>query len=184
MAQISQPEPVKFFVGVIHRTGQLDAVRRAFRRSFGAIDAESEPVPFDFTDYYERQMGKGLQRVFMSFARLIDPGRLAEIKTATNRMESRFRDPTVVRSVNLDPGYLTEGAIVLASTKSAGHRIYLGNGIYAELTLVYERRRYAPLAWTYPDFRTEGYRTFFQALRKRYMVQIRRFRGKGTDRHG
>ncbi len=179
MGEISPPEPVKLFVGVIYRAQHLDAARRALRRPFGEIDAESEPIPFDFTDYYEHEMGKGLWRVFLSFARLVDPGRLAEIKTATNRIESRFRDPAVARPVNLDPGYLTEGGIVLASTKPAAHRICVGGEIYAELTLVYERGAYAPLPWTYPDFRTDAYGAFFQTLRKRYMNQMRRFRRKG-----
>ena len=176
MSEIREPEPVKLFVGMIVRPGFLDAAREAVCARFERADVQSPEIPFDFTDYYQKQMGTGLTRAFFGFDKLVDPGELARIKTTTNEMEDRFQDAHVARPVNLDPGYITEGGVVLASTKASGHRIYIGAGIYAELTLMYERGGFAALPWTYPDFRTESYHGFFLDLRRRYRSQIVDFR--------
>jgi len=80
----------------------------------------------------------------------------------------------VTRPLNLDPGYLTEAKLVLASTKDHAHRIYLGRGIYAEVTLHYQNGRWQSHDWTYPDFQRPDYHLFFSQCRDF-------FRRRGTE---
>lgn len=73
------------------------------------------------------------------------------------------------RPLNLDPGYLTPAKLVLASTKDHAHRIYLRDGIFAEVTLVYRKGKWQPLEWTYPDYRRDDYQQFFTRCRERLL---------------
>jgi len=169
MGAIAGAAPVKLFCGLL--TGRDDlagAVRDALAAEWGPIDVEAGPFPFGFTDYYRSEMGGGLVRRFFSFERAIVPEDAAGWKVLTNALEERFRSPGgPPRPVNLDPGYLTLAKVVLLSTKDYAHRIYLGRGIYAETTLLYERGAFSVLPWTYPDYRTDEYHAFFRAVRGR-----------------
>jgi len=142
----------------------------------GETEAVSELWPFDTTDYYVVEMGGDLQRQFVSFARLIDPGQLAHLKTLTNGIEGRICYdlglPDDHRRVNLDPGYLTLSKLVLATTKDYGHRVYLGGGIYAESTLHYENGGWVAWPWTYPDYADGRYHAFFEGVRERYKEKL------------
>lgn len=154
------------FVGMLSGYPELfDVVTRFLVRKFGPVHLESKVVPFDFTDYYTPEMGGGLQRKFVAFQRSIFPNRISEIKVFTNSLERKYCKEGK-RRINLDPGYLTPAKVVLASTKNFSHRIYLGRGIYAEITFIYHKDRFEPLPWTYPDYCTEVYLEFFQTLRK------------------
>jgi hypothetical protein len=114
----------------------------------------------------------------MAFERLIDPGRLAEIKLLTNGLEQEWSEGGR-RRINLDPGYVSRSKLVLATTKNHGHRIYLGRGIYAEVTLTYRDKDYRPWPWTYPDYRTESYREILRAIRGIYLAQLKAARRAG-----
>lgn len=165
----------------------------SLREAFGEIDFESEEMPFTFTDYYEAEMGSGIRRFFVSLAELWDPARLADVKLRTDELEARFvrgegagpgdagagrrpvQDPELAsarRSVNLDPGMLTLGRLILASTKDNAQRIPLRDGIYAEITLLYRKGNFEPLPWTYPDYRSEAYRAVLGEIRARYKAQL------------
>lgn len=140
--------------------GDLDLLRRArglLERRYGRLDAASQPVAFDHTSYYEPEMGLGLHRQFLSFETLISPDQLVDIKRDTNELEARIAretaDPLIPRPVNLDPGYVDLGKVVLATTKDRAHRIYVGSGLYAEVTLIFESGAWQALNWTFPDFR-------------------------------
>jgi hypothetical protein len=172
MGQIKKHIPVKLFVGIITlaQPRLLNRAKKTLEKKFGRIDAESDIWNFDFTDYYQREMGKNLVRQFVSFKKLIDPGRLAHIKTSTNKIEEFFCRKNGTRRVNLDPGYITQSSLVLATTKAFGHRIYLGKGIFAEVTLRYQKGDFLPHEWTYPDYRTDKYRNFFKKIRKIYKM--------------
>ncbi len=138
---------------------------------FGPIDYKSDRRAFDFTHYYDREMGTPITRCFLSFERLVSPEELAGIKLFTNDLEG----VTAVagkRRINLDPGLLSLNRFVLASTKDNGRRIPLTDGIYAEITLVYESGDFRPLEWTYPDFRSPWYREVFRALREIYLKRL------------
>ena len=143
----------------------------ALSERFGPVIRESETLAFDFTTYYEPRMGRGIKRKFFTFERLVAPERMAEIKLRTNDLERRLAGPEfpVPRPINLDPGYVTHSKLVLATTKDYSHRIYLGQGIYAEVTLRFVGGHFEPMPWTYPDYRTEGYRAFFDEVRADFM---------------
>lgn len=172
------PRPVKLFVGLLG--GDVDLLRRTrqlLSRSFGDVDLESDVWPFDQTDYYEEEMGPDLQRWFLSFQQLVPPDALADIKRQTNELEQRVADDLggldVPRPVNLDPGYLDLGKLVLATTKDRAHRIYLGCGIFAEVTLQFSQGAWQVQPWTYPDYQQVEYHAYFTALRGRYHEQLR-----------
>jgi hypothetical protein len=175
MAKPLPPKPVKLFVGMLTGFPDLiDETREALISHFGAVDSESDRIKFDFTDYYKKEMGSGLVRKFFSFARLIAPDDLAGIKLKTNEIEEDFarrKKAKVARPVNIDPGYLTSAKVVLATTKDYSHRIYLKEGIYAEATLRYFKGAYQSWPWTYPDYKTPQYLSFFHRLRNIFLAQ-------------
>ena len=158
------------------RHERLAEARAALEERFGPVDCASDPAPWSFTAYYDREMGPGIVRQFWSFARLVDPADLAAIKLATNGVEDAFREDGD-RKLNLDPGLLSLSRFVLATTKDGSHRVPLRDGIYAEVTLVYEHGEFRPLPWTYPDYRDPGQRAILAAVRERYRETLRRARG-------
>jgi len=128
--------------------------------------------PFTDTDFYEREMGSGLERIFAAWRELVDPAELVEIKLFSWGLEEKLaRDGK--RTVNIDPGLLTEGNVVLATGKPAAHRPYLGRGIYVDLTLVYDRGTFRPLEWTYPDYAGDEIISLMNRLRKDYLEDRR-----------
>lgn len=173
MGQIKKYIPVKLFIGMISGQKRLFAqAENILQRKFGAVDLKSGVMKFDFTDYYQKEMGKNLLRRFVSFKKLIDPAALASIKIFTNKTEKRLARKDASRRINLDPGYITQSSLVLATTKGFQHRIYLDKGIFAEVTLRYEKGAFRPYDWTYPDYRTEKYRAFFKSARGIYKGQL------------
>jgi hypothetical protein len=177
MGAIHEPGPAKLFVGMLASEGdRLIEAEGLLVERFGAVDLWGDVLPFDYTDYYREEMGEGLKRRFLSFERLIRPDAIIDIKRATNQMEEEFARKTPdgpSRPVNLDPGYLTLSKVVLATTKDYAHRLYLGRGIYAEVTLHFHKGRYEPWEWTYPDYRTPEYGRFFLAVRGILCEQIK-----------
>jgi len=172
MGKAGEPQKVKIFVGLlIARLSLLPQVRQLLEEKLGTVDLSSQALDFNYTDYYEAEMGTGLKRVFLGFSELVTPDRLVDIKLFTNNLERTLSEGGK-RQVNLDPGYLTAAKVVLASTKDYAHRLYLGSGIYGEVTLVFRQKQFQPLAWTYPDYRTEAYHEFFRQLRSTYMGQL------------
>jgi hypothetical protein len=173
-----RPQPVKLFCGLL--SGDVDLLRRARQllvRCFGPTDLESEVWPFRDTEYYADEMGPDLLRSFLSFQPLVQPQSLAEIKLQTNAIEAEIADQClradVPRPVNLDPGYLDPGKIVLATVKDRSHRIYIGQGIYAEVTLHYADHAWRVWPWTYPDYRRPEYHAYFEEVRKKLLDQRR-----------
>jgi hypothetical protein len=163
----------KLVIGVlVSRSDLAGELLRALAGRWGPPDRVSDPVPFTFSDYYQREMGPGLLRYFISFRDLVDPSELAPIKRETNALEDRFRERGQ-RRVNLDPGIMSLGRFALATTKDSGHRIPLEGGIYAELTLRWERGRFRPLPWTYPDYRSEEHLQVLAGIRELYKRQVR-----------
>ncbi len=176
MGRICTPRPVKLFTGLL--TSLPDLVKDVEERMsalYGPVDLRSEKFLFDSTHYYDREAGSPIWRFFFSFARLIGAQRIAEIKTATNGIESEIaaRCLSVDRPVNLDPGYIEESKVVLASTKNFYHRILVADGIYAEATMHYEAGAWRAFPWTFPDFRGGKYDAFFSELRALYRTQLK-----------
>ena len=174
---ISSPRPVKLFVGMLAGSIELFEIAQAEMAStFGTADVASEVIPFDFTDYYADEMGPNLLRKFVGFSRPINPKDLASAKLFTNDLEERISEQlgSERRLVNLDPGYVSLSKLVLASTKDYSHRIYLGDGIFAEVTLHFSHNRFNPWPWTYPDYKSEAYLRFFEDMRGRYIETLRK----------
>jgi hypothetical protein len=181
MGQPRAPLPVKLIVSAFASGDELLAeARQALISEWGALDLESERLPFAHTTYYEAEFGTGLVRRIWSFEPLIDPGTMAAIKLRTNQLEERWSEGGK-RRVNLDPGYVSMAKLVLATTKNHGHRIYLDSGIYAEVTLSYRDGVYRPWSWTYPDYATPGYCALFGEIRQRYAAQLRQKPRKHTS---
>lgn len=175
MGTLREQLPVKAIIGVLTaEPAILQTVYQQLTEQFGPIDYTSELLPFDSTTYYESEMGKKLQRQFISFENLIDAGTLAEKKIFTNQVEQAFaQEGTSQRRVNLDVGYVCMAKLVLASTKDHAHRIYLRDGIYAEITLRFYHKTFQPWEWTYPDYRSLTYIAIFNQIRTIYREQLK-----------
>jgi hypothetical protein len=157
----------------------LDWARERAMDAWGPIALASEPYDFSETDYYDATMGPALKKIFWAFARPFDPADLAAVKRLANRWEEEFATVarrgeildassspiTELRPLNLDPGYLTTAKLVLASTKDHAHRIYLGDGIFAEITLFFRHGRWEHHEFTFPDYRRADYQHFFSQVR-------------------
>ena len=178
MGHIRQVEPVKLFVGMLSAyPGAFAEAESALAGALGPADLRSDLYAHEFTEYYRDEMGHPLVRCFVSFDALIAPGELARIKLLAGEIEARMAAAgnwPVARPMNLDPGYIAPSKLVLASTKDFSHRIYLHEGIYAEITLLYKRGRWRELEWTFPDYRTPLYHGFFDRVRARLMEQSKK----------
>jgi hypothetical protein len=140
-------------------------------RELGPIDEEIGPLAFNYTSYYDSEMGPGILRWLWSFADLVDREALPNIKCLTNTIELAY---TVdgKRAFNLDPGLMTLGNFVLATGKNNAHRIYMGKGIFADLTLIFRAGTYHPLEWTYPDYANQELISILNGLRESYKCSL------------
>lgn len=173
MSRPAPPEPAKLVIGVFTaRSNLMVQVAHRLCEKFGDIDLASSLFPFDYTDYYEPEMGTGLVRRMMAFKDMIAQDALAQIKHATNSIESDFA-PEGSRRVNIDPGYLLRERFVLATAKNFSHRIYIGEGIYADLTLVYKKGAFRRLSWTYPDYSDTEMLKFLHRVRSKYVFDLK-----------
>jgi hypothetical protein len=165
---------VKLFVGMITAEKELfDTACALLAKRVGEVDLISETSPFDYTDYYTRELGSPLFRRFASFRKLVSADALSGIKRFTGQIE-RWLSHGRKRRINLDPGYITEKNLVLVSTKFSGSRVYLRDRIYGETTLFYHKGRFYEVFWTYPDFRDKRQKEFFFEVRRVYLVQRKR----------
>ena len=173
-----EPGLVKLIVGVLYSDVKLlDKSLLMIAGKYGPIDYRSPVFTFSQTDYYVPEMGSPIYRIFISHERLIRPNEIARIKIETNEMEEALaveppegQRPSggFKRKVNLDPGYMDYDKVVLASAKYNGQKIYLGSGIWADLTLHYEKGRFDPYPWSFPDFKSGIYSEVFLEIRRRY----------------
>ena len=178
MGSIETARPVKLICGVLANSNvDLDRVKQALEGLFGEVDMQSGTWPFTYTAYYNDETGPEILRTFYSFRKLFEPGGLAAAKIQTNGLEVELgqrRELSVARPVNLDPGYVDEAKLVLATTKDYSHRIYIGKGIYAEVTLQFRKGRFEAWPWTYPDYRSDEYSELFGKVREHYIEALRR----------
>ena len=177
MGTPTPPPPVKLTIGLL--SADLALFTRAtitLQESYGSIDVESTIFPWNTTNYYRKEMGENLLRKFIAFEQLISPEVLVPIKLETNTLENTISGATSTstsRRINLDPGYLETTKLVLASTKNQAHRIYLAQGIYAEVTLLYHHGEFHPFLYTYTDYRWPETHEFLRRVRSRYLEQLR-----------
>lgn len=170
MGEISPHSPVLLVLAAFSRhESALSWVPSHAEKQWGQIVLKSDLFEFCETTYYAKSMGTDLRKQFFAFANAIDPSSLPAVKQLTNQWEDNYRNTAQhgeQRPLNLDPGYLTLGKLVLASTKDHAHRIYLSDGIYAETTLYYQGRQWCPRPWTFPDYRRPDYQRFFDQCRR------------------
>ncbi|MEN6439247.1 MAG: DUF4416 family protein [Syntrophobacter sp.] len=171
MSRPREPMPAKLVIRFLFSDSAVQAeVLRRLESLFGPMDYLSAPGPFPYTNYYDREMGKDLRRQTAAYAELIAPIALADAKLRTNELEKDFLHEGG-RRVNIDPGILSEERFVLATGKNFTHRIYLREGIYADLTLMFQKGAYRSLPWTYPDYREPEFIHLLGVLRKKLRFQ-------------
>lgn len=171
MSRPKDPPEAKLLVGLLFCDAavQLQALEVLCDR-FGPLDFLSQPERFVHTSYYDDELGEGIKRQLLSFLDLVPQDSLPNIKVTTNGIEKDF-SLQGKRRVNIDPGMLTEERLVLATGKNFTHRIYLGKGIYGDLTLLYQGGSFRPLPWTYPDYKTPMTLHFLGVLRQKLQFQ-------------
>jgi hypothetical protein len=170
MGDINDPKPALLLIAVSSRyDAALTWAAAQTTQAHGGVRLESPRFDFGETDYYQSTMGTELKKQFLVFDQPFDPGDLAQVKHATNTLEVDYAaqsEHPETRPLNLDPGYLTQAKLVLASTKDHAHRLYLSQGIYAEITLTYRKGRWQKSDWTYPDYQREDFQAFFSQCRQ------------------
>ena len=170
----SEPIPVKLFCGVLYSDEQLlNDSRLLLVEKYGEIDYQGDQFNFEISEYYRPEMGWPIYRRFWAFETLINPNEIARLKIECNEIEDRLA-LAGNRKVNLDPGYMDYDKIVLASAKYNGQKIYLDYGIYADLTLRYEKGNFYPYPWSFPDFKNGQYNQTFLRIREIYKVQLKK----------
>ncbi|MFA6618648.1 MAG: DUF4416 family protein [Candidatus Neomarinimicrobiota bacterium] len=170
---IQETPKVKCIIGIIYSPdSEIKSCIKHLEKVFGPADLISPEYDFDITNYYEKEMGKNLKRCFVSFDKLIDADKLAEIKRVSNIIEMDYakRDD---RSINLDPGYLDMDKLVLASAKYGRQKIYLNKGIYADPCLYFFKKQFYSHEWSFPDFTSGLYNDYFIKVRKAYKDSIK-----------
>ena len=174
MLQIHTPLPVKLICTFIYSQEKVYMKAKAIiEKKYGRVDFESERINFNFTDYYYDEMGKPLFRRFIAFERLRKPSDFIKIKLFCLKLENKFAVDNK-RIVNIDPGYIHEAKLVLTTTKDFAHRIYLDKGVFAEVTLSFEKGQYRDYPTTFPDYRTDQYKDIFLEIRDIYSHQLKK----------
>jgi len=173
MGEIIIHPPVKLIAGItFSKEVDLKKLGQLLEKEFSAIERKSDVYDFSaFTDYYLKEMGENLLKQFWVFARLIDPVELPKIKISSNKFEQLFLSGKK-RTVNIDPGYISEAKLILATTKNYSHRIYLSEGIFGDIHLQYTSRTFQAQPWTYPDYQQEKVIDFFNSVRLKYFHQL------------
>ncbi|MDR3281556.1 MAG: DUF4416 family protein [Endomicrobium sp.] len=175
MGGVSLPKKVKLFCGIIFSSFKKKVKQKSLsilEYNFGKIDLLSSVIPFNFSNYYNSEIGDDLRRFWISFEKLVFTSDLVETKIFTNYVENSFLTNNK-RLINIDPGYVTPANVILATTKDFSHRIYLSNGIYGEVTVIYKNGRFIKLPWSYTDYLSESAIDFFLRVRENLVKQLR-----------
>lgn len=155
----------------------LDRAKALIDAAYGPLAISSEPFSFMETRYYEQSMGNGLHKQFHACAQTGSADELPTIKLQTNRWEAEIAGQSqypVARPVNIDPGYVDLGKLVLASTKDHAHRLYLSDGVYGEVTLHLRGKQWQCWPWTYPDYQRPDVQDFFRQVREHHRKLVRK----------
>lgn len=179
MGDIRDTPPVLLIAAIFSR--HPDAVRWGRDRleaAYGPFALESPVYDFHHTKYYEASMGTALHKQILAFERQIPAEQLPDVKLHTNDLEQELAETHAYpeqRPLNIDPGILTLGKFLLATTKDQAHRIYLRDGIFAEVTLRFQAGAFEPWPWTYADYREPLVRDFLAQARDLYRQKSRAY---------
>jgi hypothetical protein len=186
MGQATPHSPALLLLAAFSRYDEaLKWAKQRAEAAWGPIELESPAFDFTETEYYTPTMGSGLKKGFFAFQRLFNPANLVDVKLLTNNWEEEYaglKKHPELRPLNLDPGYITLGKLVLASTKDFAHRIYLNRGIYAEVTLHYKHHCWQHHDCTFADYRRDDYQRFFTLCRETLHQRIRKQLDKSTQK--
>jgi hypothetical protein len=173
MSLPQSPKPAKLIIGLFMKDkGLVHPLANELTDDFGPVDMVSCWFAFDYTSYYEDEMGAPLFRRMFAFKELIQQSDLPEIKIRTNGIEQKYARHDK-RRVNIDPGYMLSERFVLATGKNFSHRIYIGKGIFADLTLIYTKGAFQKLPWTYPDYADKVMLDYLQQVRRKYALDLK-----------
>lgn len=174
MGEYQRQKKVKLFCGILYVDESIFIkAKKILEDKFSNIDYISDKIPFSYTSYYVPEMGDNINRIYISFSRLVYPYQLAQIKMETNEIEHVFME-NFKRKINIDPGYISLSNLVLATTKNYSHRVALSPEIYAEVTLIYKNKQFKPLEWTYPDYKDPVNILSFNKIRDLLIKEIQR----------
>jgi len=169
---VGPPTPAVLFCALLCAPDlDLAALLERLMEAWGDLEFISAPIPFSYTTYYHDEMGQPLVRRYLTFLRRVPQEALPVLKETSGAVEARFVRPGGGRTANIDPGLLLPDRLVLATTKAAPHRPYLGQGVYADLTLLFQRKSYRVLPWTYPDYGEPSTLRMLNRLRTRHRTQ-------------
>lgn len=172
MARVQKPPPGKLVVSLIYSS--MDALAdslTALEKRFGRVECETVEIPLANQENYKEEMGDNLERRFFSFERDVERDALPVLKSICRKLEGQFADHVddyLFRTVNIDPGILTPFNLVMASNKESNHGVYIEDGVFAEIALVYARGRFVRLPWTSPDFYHEEAIDLFNRVRSSF----------------
>jgi hypothetical protein len=177
MAQPRLPSPVLLVVAALSRhPAALAWGRQRLEQAYGPVALVSTPFDFRQTAYYEPTMGPDLRKCFLVFRDLVSADGLPAVKRHTNALEAELAASNAYpepRPLNLDPGGLSLHKFLLATTKDQAHRVYLRDGIFAEVTLRFHDGAFEPWPWTYADYREPAVRDFLREARDYYRGRLR-----------
>ena len=180
MSEPSRADDVKLISSLFSSNKALiDEIIRVLERRFGSVDWTSPELFFDRTQYYAKEMGWPLHRRFVSFKELIRPQDVVEVKLEANRIEDEYLEDGN-RKINIDPGYISLERLILVTGKNYTHRVYLSKGIFADLTLIFNKGSFRPLEWTFKDYASPEIISLFNDVRERYKRQLRGVIIEGT----
>ena len=173
MGKIKSYPLVKYFAAITYTPDfSLTPLLRLLEKEILSVEKHSQNFDFSqFTDYYSSEMGNKLVKEFITFEDLKPADLLPKIKITTNEIEGRFLRE-LHRQVNIDPGYVCAAKVVLATTKDYDHRLYLGDGIFGDVHLRFQKGKFNPSEWTYPDYRQPMILDFFKEIRELYLSQL------------
>lgn len=200
MGLIKKPPPSVRFVAVFSAEDRfLQIALERLEGHWGKIAAVSQAFDFVESPYYFKTMlvpqpeelaeerPQSLRKQMALFADSYDPADLAADKLQTNFWEQDWTEELALhhdgskRLINIDPGYLSMTKLVLASTKNREHRIYLRDGIYAEVTLAFRDQAWTPMPWTYTDYQRPDILEFLKLARKGFTNNLISGSPMGSD---
>ena len=186
MGQTRPPIPALLITAI--SSNCVDAIAwgaEQIEAAWGEVWLKTPIFDFDHTSFYNATMGDGIKKQMFAFEQPIDPGKLPSIKNSSNAIEKKYeglRTYEVERPINIDPGYVTEAKLILATIKDRDHRVYLGEGIYGEVTLAYYGKKWNPSRWTYPDYVSPENLDFVEKCRLRLRQKLQVMRATGQSR--
>ena len=155
-----------------------ETLYQALEKTFGPVQYKGPAFPFETTDYYENEFGTHLNRRFIAFEGLDTPEKLVSLKLSAMRLEAEWqRDGK--RWFNLDIGYMDADKVVLASFKRGPCKLYLGDGVYADLLLKYSQGHFDAMPWAFSDFKDGRYQKSLLVIREKLKSEMRKMRISG-----